>query len=342
MSGIKNVFTFCSYIPEEIIMAFGFNPVRVMGNGRPISKANGFLPTNVCSFARNCYDYIAENEEQTFGYIFANSCHAMESLYEVIRESMNRKNCYILNVPRDCSMLSVEYFTEELEGLIEFFEKLLALPFEESKLIESINKVNQKRILRKNIEDLIANKELYLCSSEYMNLVNLYHSDTEKFLTEETHKLDNKCYNFNGPRIMLSGSVCAPFDLGSLVEDCGGKVVLYDTCNGIRQTTSIIETDTDGDILKAVAKSYLSKPVCARYNDINQKVEEIEAYIEKYSIDAVIFSAMKFCTDQSYGIISVTDKLKEKGIPFLFLDSEYLKNCSGQVLTRVQTFLEQM
>ena len=131
-----------------------------------------------------------------------------------------------------------------------------------------------------------------------------------------------------------------PRDVLDTIEEYDANVVLCNTCDGYRLVTSCIEIE--GDIINNIAKAYLNKPACLRCKDMTLKLSQFEKYLDEYNIDGVIFSVMKFCTDQTYWIVGVEKLLKEKKIPFLFIDSDYSLESSGQIHTRIQAFLENL
>ena len=40
-------------VPEEVVYAFGFLPVTLLGTHKPLKKAPSLLPDNACSLARS-------------------------------------------------------------------------------------------------------------------------------------------------------------------------------------------------------------------------------------------------------------------------------------------------
>lgn len=335
-----DIYTLCSYIPEEILMALGCNPIRIMGNANPIKTANAYLPSNVCSFARNIFDFIYERRELSSVYIFANSCHAMESIYEIVRDITKDSKVYMLDVPREKTELSVEYYFKSLQKLIKQIESETNMTFDESEFISAINLTNKKKRVRNDIEERIANCEIQIPTRAYRKLVESYNQDTNGFINSIEKLYESKSSVLSKPRIMLSGSVYAPFDIGEIIEENEADVVVYDYCDGIRQCRQQI--DVGDNPIADVAASYLEKDVCARHNSIEERMSSVLKYIEIYKVDAVVLTAIKFCTDQSYGLITISELLKERGIPVLFLDLEYTRKCSGQLITRIQTFIEQI
>ncbi|WP_054741275.1 2-hydroxyacyl-CoA dehydratase subunit D [Cellulosilyticum ruminicola] len=337
--------TFCSYIPVEIIDAAGLTYSRVMGNGESIStKAKAMFPTYMCSFVANCLDEFDNKIENYVGAVVANSCHPMQALYECTAKLYPSKPIMILDVPRNTDEDAVVYFVSELKRFIDFLETNYNVNITEEKLNASIKKYNKRRMARAKLEDLIINNEIKLTAEEIVKLNNDFNNDNENYIdsleesiTIAKERKDDKRYM---PRIMLAGNTYIPTDIVNVIEEYDGNVVLSNTCNSYRSSALLI--DENKDPLEAIAYAYLNKPACARENDLNKRIEEFETLLDVYKIDAVIFSVLKFCTDQAYWMVSIGEILKERNIPFLFIDSDYTNLASGQIHTRIQAFLEML
>jgi benzoyl-CoA reductase subunit C len=338
----KNIATFCSYVPNEIIHAAGLNPIRIIGNGKPTGKSKSYLPTYMCSFAMNCLDTILENRSEFDAYIFVNSCHAMESMFETSREFISEKFTLSIDVPRNSTPLALDYFYKELVNFKDSLEKIFNLKITDENLKNSIRLYNYARGLRSIIEQQIIEDRIILTTDEIIQL-NQKSAESPEIFIEFANKIVDKSKDTIEapdlfPRIMVTGSVLSPLDIIHVIDEYGGKVVLCDNCYGFRCSQHHISEEIEP--LKAIASAYLCRTSCSRQCESSKKTEEFLKKIDDYKIDGVIFSMIKFCPDQSYGAITLTDILKQKDIPFLVIDDEYSDLCSGQIHTRIQAFLE--
>lgn len=338
----RGIAIFCDYIPHEILHAAGLISQRVSGDGKVTRKARSVFPTYMCSYAMNCIYSIWANLIEYQGFVFANSCHAMETLHEFIREYVQGKPVIIIDVPRKSDPSAVEFYTSELSKFKEIIEEKFLVQISDEKLRESIRLSNIKRRLVLEIENLIINKKLLLTANEMISLNNCATINSEEFINKATQIVNIGAVQDNilksGPRILVSGSIHTPMDIVQLVQEYGGKVVTCDNCNSFRSL--IGEIDCDEEPIRAIAQRYLRKRSCARQTDINQRITELVNLVNNYKIDGVILSVVKFCPDQAYWIITMADELKRRDIPFLIIDDEYSSESSGQIHTRVQAFLE--
>jgi len=76
----------CSYTPEEIIYAGEILPIRVLGSLEPPKLADVYLPVNVCSFAKSCFNKALKGEYRLLdGYVVSNSCDNQNKTYDLWR-----------------------------------------------------------------------------------------------------------------------------------------------------------------------------------------------------------------------------------------------------------------
>lgn len=73
---------FCSYVPEEIIIAAGLEPVRLKGEVGKVKESDSYIFSNVCAYVKNILDSGLRNKlKNVEGIMFTNSCDRMRRLY---------------------------------------------------------------------------------------------------------------------------------------------------------------------------------------------------------------------------------------------------------------------
>ena len=71
-------------VPEEVIYAFGFLPVTLMGTNRPLKEAPSHLPDNACSLARSNLELVLSYEGDIFdGYVLPQVCDTTQHLSDI-------------------------------------------------------------------------------------------------------------------------------------------------------------------------------------------------------------------------------------------------------------------
>lgn len=56
MGDRKRIGWFCSYVPEELIMASGLEPVRLRGQVGELKEVDSYLFSNICPYLKNILD----------------------------------------------------------------------------------------------------------------------------------------------------------------------------------------------------------------------------------------------------------------------------------------------
>lgn len=133
-------------------------------------------------------------------------------------------------------------------------------------------------------------------------------------------------------RVCLAGARPGS-EIKKLIGDLGAGIALDLTCTGI---TREFKVDKD-EILQSYARSLLTQIPCMRMS----RVEERRRMLEEMTgeLDGIIYHTVKFCDIYSYEYTG----MKESGVlPLVKLETDATSQCAGQILTRVEAFLESL
>ena len=75
---MKKIAYLSTYIPEEIIYAFGYIPYRIIDTKNPTMKYNH---QNICSYINSVINYLIDNKFEAI--ILPNSCDSVKRLKEI-------------------------------------------------------------------------------------------------------------------------------------------------------------------------------------------------------------------------------------------------------------------
>ena len=85
-TGRKVVGYFCSYAPEEIILAAGVHPYRLFGSGEKIRLAEAHLQSYCCSLVRGALeDALSGRLAFLDGVVFPHTCDSIQRLSDIWR-----------------------------------------------------------------------------------------------------------------------------------------------------------------------------------------------------------------------------------------------------------------
>jgi benzoyl-CoA reductase/2-hydroxyglutaryl-CoA dehydratase subunit BcrC/BadD/HgdB len=145
-----------------------------------------------------------------------------------------------------------------------------------------------------------------------------------------------------GVPVLLSGNLLNPRGLLSILERAGARVVWADLCNGDRPFTAEAPV-TGADrprILRELAARYLERHPCARMADGERRYRLLVERARECGALGVIYASLKFCDSYLYDFPRLRERLRREEIPVLRLESDYADGHAGQLLTRVEAFLE--
>jgi benzoyl-CoA reductase/2-hydroxyglutaryl-CoA dehydratase subunit BcrC/BadD/HgdB len=346
-------------IPEELLDAAGFFPLRMMfgGNDDLMDASHDYLPPSTCAFAQSCIGLFSTKPnafrflELVDYFIVSNHCVSDVCVSEVISKYFNisRLNFY---VPYTKNESSLKYFKLELIDLKSKLEDIIGTKILDEKLLESINKYNQfKKVL-------LEVNELEILGSEKLKIIQKAMLYGPEFLPDLENSIQNVKDNptsisETSKDVLFTGcSIFINDNMVDLIEEGGGNIIFFDTWIGNHYYSQTI----DKNILKS-EKDPLDLLVLRFKNNVygdhsvpnflEYKVSLIENYYHNYKKKngkklGVINHIIKFCDHISLMSSFLKDKLQEKGIQVLNLERDYSRANRGQLSTRIEAYLEMM
>jgi len=341
----KKIGWFCSFVPEELIMAAGLEPVRLQGQEDRIKEADGYVCSNLCSYLKNLMESgLNSKMADMAGVVFVNSCDGMRRMYDLWSQYVNPKQfIYWLEVPKNQNETAVSYFTHQLSSWSDRLEKDFGVEISEEGLKRAVTVTNEhRRLIAKILED---QKE---CPPRYAgsDLLRLLTFEATVPKPEGTGRLKEALRSFPGtssaqvnhPRILVMGNEIHRPALFEMVEKAKGSIVLFDTCNGLKQYADLV--DETGPALNSLARRYLLKPSCARMPGFAMRLERLKKLISDFGIQGVIYSNIKYCDYGLFEIPQIEKAMKDRGLPFLILENDYVWSDFERQRIRVEAFLE--
>jgi len=365
----KNIGWLCTYTPEEMIIASGFNPIRILGSKR-LNKAESYFPINFCPYLKSSWEALLNAEDTLSAVIFTNSCDGMRRLYDTATHYLKDIPVYMLDVPRNTDTRAKNFFTSNLKNLKVFLESLPGSETDTDKLIHAIELMNRKRVLLTHFSRLFFNGNTDLKISDYYKImelstssqINYFVSEFEKFIDSLNQNGNAKISssgkttilkNDNTPKVMIIGNLITEDKLWDMLSSIDLRLVSDDLCISSRYYTRLVDNgspDQTGDntrqdidsLLSALSERYLSKPHCMRVADMGAKIAEIDKKVKDDNVQGVIFISLKFCDTMLYSFPLIRQTLSKLKIPVLYLEIEYNNFSAGQIKTRTQAFLEML
>lgn len=118
-----------------------------------------------------------------------------------------------------------------------------------------------------------------------------------------------------------------------ILEEKGANVAFDLTCTGLGRKILYSEAEPLGEY----ARGLLSQFPCMRMEQAANRDELIRRYGD--SVDGIIYHTVQFCDNYAYEYAWLKSWM---GRPLLLLETDYTKQSYGQILTRIEAFLESL
>ena len=118
-----------------------------------------------------------------------------------------------------------------------------------------------------------------------------------------------------------------------ILDDKSVNIAFDLTCTGIMQKYLL----EPGHILEGYTRGLLSQFPCMRMEEAAGRDKLITQYAQ--SVDGVIYHTVQFCDNYSYEYAWLKKNIEH---PMLLLETDYTRQSRGQILTRIEAFLESL
>ena len=347
---------FCTFTPVEILDAAGFLPVSLCGmSDEVIPAAEAHLPRNLCPLIKSSYGF-AVSQKCPYTYfadliVGETTCDGKKKMYELLGKL---KKTYILHLPQGDDPQALAIWTKELRRFIAYLEENFGITITDEQLREAARQRNEERQKRMRLMELMKLTPPPMQGEQLVRVL-----DGAGFVfrhADRIAKLDNLAEDVTGAydrgerpvstaakRILITGCPIGGV-IGKtvkLIEDSGsGVCVCFENCSGIKAAWQMVDPDAP-DIVEAIAARYLEIG-CAVMTPNAKRFQLLERLVREYRIDGILEVDLQNCTPYLIEAHSVREWAREKGIPYLGLETDYSQSDAGQLSTRLEAFIERM
>ncbi len=348
-AGNRVIGTVCSNIPEELVHAAGFLPVRLRAPGlEDTSSADSHLHRINCSYTRSILETLLRGDlEFLDGIVTTNTCDHMLRLAGEVQDKADSMFVHYFSMYHTLGNAAAEWFIREMERLIAAIENSFGVHITEQGLRRSISVYNRTRGLMASLNDLRKSDPPPLSGAEYLQIVlagmstprELFNDRVEALLPELKGKSPGQGRQ---PRLMIVGGACDSPEFIESIERKGACIVADGLCFGSRHYHGLIDETSDSPLV-AIAERYLHRPACPSIiNGFDHSYAILKQLIRDWRVQGVVCARLKFCDHWGGARKMLADELRKEGIPLLDLEREYATTASGQINTRVQAFIEML
>jgi benzoyl-CoA reductase/2-hydroxyglutaryl-CoA dehydratase subunit BcrC/BadD/HgdB len=339
------------FLPEELVLAAGAIPVCLVrgGDHSAVEISRKYICRWMDPFCRAQIGYGLSEEDPYYNsldlMVVPITDNHIRAVSDVLAYNTNL-DIFTFGVPHMKEQSTFEYYLYGLTKLKQKLEAITGTDITDTNLREAISLCNRERDLFRKISMLRKSKPVPISSRDFIalnhgsciaekafmvDLLESIYEDLKKGVTEEQQ----------GPRILLTGSTLAMGDsrVLDLIEAAGGIVVMEEFAEGIRFYWE--DVTPNGDLMNALANCYLMKRVCpAWFRPGDERRDFLIKLCGDYQIDGVIWYQLMFRESYKTESYYFPEQLKRKtGLSMLEVESDYDPSESGNIRTRIETFL---
>jgi benzoyl-CoA reductase subunit C len=344
-TGAKVMGCFCSYVPEEMLVAGNILPVRILGSHEPQNVTEPYIFGMYCPF---CRDVLAQGLKGRYEYLdgitLSQSCIHLRQSYVSWREHVGIPFDHYIYMPNKVqARAATPYLKSEFEKYKTALEGMIGREISDADLDRGIEAVNRNRDLMHKVYEFRKTDNPQLTGLEvmYMTVSSMWvdkdeHSaEIEKVLAQLP---DRQLNRDTGARLLIVGSEDDDTPFINMVESVGATVVVDDHCTGTRYFWNKVEQN--GDRLMAIADRYVKRPPCPTKDwEERWRFPHIQQLCKDFDVQGAIIIQQKFCDPHECDIMPLRKTLEESGVPTLFLEFDVTVPL-GQFRVRVEAFLE--
>ena len=352
---VPMVGTFCTYMPQELPLAFGAAVVSLCATSdETIQEAEADLPKNLCPLIKSSYGF-GKTDKCPFFYfsdivVGETTCDGKKKMYEYLGEF---KDVHVMELPNSqATKEGFQLWKSEIIKLKGILENKFEVEITEEDIKKAIKLKNQERQALKNLYEI---GKLNPPAMSGMDILKVLYGSTFKFDKNDTIKEVNeladrvrKEYEEGRrldpkPRIVVTGCPIGGVTekVVKAIEDNGAYVVAFENCMGAKAIDRLVD-ESNEDVYDALAEKYLNIGCSCMTPKPNRKYLH-SRMIDEYEADGVVDVILQACHTYAVETLSIKRFVNgEKEIPYMSIETDYSQSDIGQLNTRMAAFVEML
>ncbi|WP_321493047.1 2-hydroxyacyl-CoA dehydratase family protein [uncultured Desulfobacter sp.] len=336
----------CSYAPEELIFAAGGHPMRLIPSGTSINLSQNHLQPYCCALAREILEQ-GLSQELTYldGTVFVHTCDTMQRLSDIWRLNISTAFFSDIVMPVKLHTKSAgEYMQAVLHRFISDMGEYTGKAVTRADLEDAIALFNRIRSTLAHIYKIAAQNPGLISGQDLLTVTKgtmIMDREVADTCLADLARAMESAEKKSKPvtPIILSGSFCDTPEIYTVIEAAGGAVAGDDLCSGMRWFNGDVSTNLPA--IQAVAKRYTDRAICpAKHRGTTDRAYALLQLVKETKSQGVIFTVLKFCDPHAFDFPYLKSSLAKEGIPSLLLELDGQRINSGQMATRIETFIQ--
>ena len=340
------------YFPEEIVLAAGAVPVCMIrgGDHHAVETSITYVDRWIDTFYRAQIGYGVNEEDPYYGIL--------DTLFVPITDANNRAlsdtlayhtnlDIFPYGIPHTKSDEGCNYFLHGLNKMKTKLERITENPITPEGLNRAILLCNRERQLLNDINSIRKSPNPSISAKDVVMIHHAAMLLDKETLVENLEALVTELKSaetpvVSGPRLLLTGSTLAMGDhkILEIIESAGGNVVVEEFAEGLKPHWTNVSIN--GDPMKALAKAYFMDRVApAWFRPGNERLDYLIRLAKDYGVNGVIWYQLLYRESYKMQSYYFPEMLKKAtGLGMLTLESDYDPAETGQMSTRIETFME--
>lgn len=348
----------CYYVPEVLLNVGNAFSVRLRApRTGSLDISQYYMTPFICGYTRALFERAFEGGYNFLDYwASSETCQQMNRVVENVHELKlinNEKFGHgIIDAPLKVTEHGLKHYVTQIKAeILEPLHNNYGIDISDEAIRAAVKEHNEMCAIfeeisemRKEMNPRITPREMHILS-----LVS-YACPTAQilpYLKETLEDLKNRTPDEKNKwktRLVVVGSELDDYAFSEIMESCKAYVVADRYCFGTMPGRQQIPLKADEPALEQVCKYYLDTNMCPRFmsqEKVMQRHEELLKYVEEFKADGIVYEQAKFCDYWGYEKLIGGAYLKDKStVPVMSVDREYVISGLGQLMTRVQAFVE--
>ena len=338
---------FCLQTPLEIFLALGLHPVRLCAGSQIAQQAAASsLPVLMCPMLKSFVGHtlLYENDFRAFQtVVLPTTCDWVVKIPEIMGEDLSALHYMELPHYRDTEKARIAW-REEVAALVRTLEEKTGRKLTASNLRAAVGTLTEVWALWGALLDL--RRKGVLPGIWILLLANTFMLDRLDVWTEHLRRVlravEERGASPVSAGIFVAGSpsVFPNFKMLEIIEQAGMAAIADDLCTSERIFPGGVafgEPSRDG-LLRALSERYHTACLCPTFIDNDRRVNNIFLAAETAPIRGVVYHLLKGCHPYDMEAITVERRLRESGLKFIKIETDYGREDSQNIATRLEAF----
>lgn len=345
---------FCNFVPAELVEAAGAVPVRLC-SGSAVAQSVGeqLMPRDACPIARATFGAVAAGfglASLVKAVVVPTSCDAKRRLAEFLSDYVPVLSLSI--PPRNDYRTELPYWVSELERLSEGLSHVTGATPTRARLRAAILR---RRARQDAFRDLGRARLRYphvLSGSDLALVAAAAFSAEPSPWAEATRRLSAEVRTLGEARprpadfvpLVLTGApiLWPAWKLYDVIQSAGGSVVADTLCSVTQGLDDPVQVDdwSRSGMLRALALRYFAASLCPCFMDTTALTDRVFDLVRDWGARGVVAHNLRLCQLAEMQSARLRHILRDKGVPFIAVDTELGNEDVEQVRVRVEAFME--